>query len=303
VAVWHSPQAGQQKRWQVSPMRANGNRPDPPAGGRPDEASLFVDRENEIRRVNDAVNDRRSLVICGPAGIGKTALVSQVIRRLAAESKLRCLYLPCMKDLQDMLRQLIRVLYDTQDPNFRRQMHAEGISGSSFDAGLKRLSSSAMKGLLYRTVEQGDYRVFLDHLPPLTLPVAKIVKELFWMRNTPVYLLVRDEMEQRLYRFYSFFYWGERERLMLRPLPPQFAAEFLESCISRFGLSALDLSDFRDEALELSQRVPGAIVKMCALAADPHYQYGSRIKMKSVYIDFLMSGQGLLGQAIPRRSD
>ena len=284
-------------------MRINGDNQGSPAGGRHKEASVFVDREAEVRRVNDAIRDQKNLVICGPAGIGKTALVSEVIHRLSGENKLRCLYLPAMKDLQDMLRQLIRLLYDIEDPNLRRELHAEGISVLSFDAWLKRLSSSAMKGLLYRAIEQGDYRVFLDHIPPLTLPVAKIIKELFWMRNTPVYLLVRDEMEQHLYRFYSFFYWGERERLMLQPLPPQSAAELLEGCISRFGLSELDLSDFREEALELSKRIPGAIVKMCALAADPHYQYGSRIKMKSVYIDYLMSGQGLLGPTVPRTTE
>lgn len=281
-------------------MRANAGTHDVPAGVRSNEAFVFVNRENEVRRLNNAIRDRKNLVVCGPAGIGKTALVSRVIYRLAPESKLRCLYLPCMKDPQDMLRQLIRLLYDMQDLNLRRQLHAEGASVLNFEDWLTRLPSSAMKGLLYRTVEQGDYRVFLDHLPQLTLPVAKIIKELFWMRNTPVYLLVRDEMEQHLCRFYSFFYWGERERLMLPPLPPQSAADLLEGCISRFGLSELDLSNFREEALELSKRVPGAIVKMCALAADPHYQYGSRIKVKSVYIDFLMSGQGLLGQPPPR---
>ena len=192
-------------------MRVDGENQGAPAGVRPSEAVVFVDRENEVRRVNDAIRDRKNLVICGPAGIGKTALVSQVIHRLAGE-KVRCLYLPSMKDLQDMLRQLIRLLYGMEDLNLRRELHAEGISVLSFDAWLKQLSSSAMKGLLYRAVEQGDYRVFLDHIPPLTLPIAKIIKELFWMRNTPVYLLVRDEMEQHLYRFYSFFYWGERER-------------------------------------------------------------------------------------------
>ena len=113
-----------------------------------------------------------------------------------------------------------------------------------------------MKGALYRTVERGDYRVFLDHLPPLTRAVAKVIKELFWMRNTPVYLLIRDELEQHLYQFYNFFYWGDRERLALKPLPPEAAAELLESCIERFGLAQFDLSDFREEALELSQANP-----------------------------------------------
>jgi hypothetical protein len=239
-------------------------------------------------------------MICGTAGIGKTALVSKVIHRLTPDLAARCLYLRGMKDLQDLLRQLVRALYDLRDPNLRYQLHAEGISGLTFDAWLKALSSSRLRGTLYRAVERGDYRVFLDHLPPLTHAVAKVIKELFWMRSTPVYLLVRDEMEQHLHQFYSFFYWGDRERLALQSLPGQAASELLESCIERLGLARLDLADFREETLELSKRVPGAIVKMCTLAADPRYQYGLRVKMKSVYIDYLMSRHDLLGQAPPR---
>ena len=120
------------------------------------------------------------------------------------------------------------------------------------------------------------------------------------MRKSPVYLLIRDEREQ--HRFYNFFYWGDRERLALQPLPAQAAAELLESCIERFGLSRLDLTDFREEALELSKRVPGAIVKMCTLAADPRYQYESRVKIKSVYIDYLLNGHDLHPPAHSRGS-
>jgi hypothetical protein len=261
---------------------------------------VFVDRESEVRRLNEAIRRRESLVICGPAGIGKTALVSTVIHRLPPDLAARCLYLRGVKDLQDLLRQLVRGLYDLKDPNLRHQLHAEGISVLTFEAWLKEQSSSHLKGALYRTVEQGDYRVFLDHLPPLTHGVAKVIKELFWMRKTPVYLLIRDEVEQHLAQFYSFFYWGDRERVRLQPLPAQAAAELMESCIERLGLLRLDLTDFREEALALSKRIPGAIVKMCTLAAEPQYQYGLRVKIKSVYIDYLMSGHDLLAHAPPR---
>jgi hypothetical protein len=274
-------------------MRAKDERQIQPAGAIARGLPVFVDRESESRRLDEAIRARTSLVICGPGGIGKTALVCTVIHRLPSDLAARCLYLRGVKDLQDLLRQLIHALYDSKDPNLRQQLHAEGISILTFDAWLKGLSSSRLKGTLFRTVERGDYRIILDHLPPLTHAVAKIIKELFWMRKTPVYLLIRDELEQHLYQFYNFFYWGDRERLALQPLPTQAAAELLESCIERFGLSRLDLTDFREEALELSKRVPGAIIKMCALAADPRYQYGSRIKVKSVYIDYLMSGHNL----------
>jgi hypothetical protein len=110
------------------------------------------------------------------------------------------------------------------------------------------------------------------------------------MRDTPVYLLLRGDAQQAMGQCSHFFYWGAREQLVLGPLPTPAARELVESCIERFGLSRLDLGDFREEILELSKRTAGAIVKMCALAAHPRYQYGPRIKTKSLYIDYLMSG-------------
>jgi hypothetical protein len=257
------------------------------------EMRIFVDRKRESRRLENAILKRQSLMICGPAGIGKTALISRVIASLPAGLKGRCLEIQGAKDLQDLLRQLIRGLYNRKDPNLRRKLHAEGISVLTFEAWLKGLSSSRLKGTLYQTVERGDYRVFLDHLAPLSQATAKVIKELFWMRNTPVYLLVRDEKEQRIDQLRRFFYWGDREILALPPLPMNAAAELLENCIGRFDLARFDLSDLRAEVLVLSKHIPGAIVKMCMLAADPRYQYESRIKVKSVYIDYLMRAHDL----------
>jgi hypothetical protein len=256
-------------------------------------AGLFVDRESERRRIEEAVHGKQCLMICGPPGIGKTELVLKVIGNLPKGLSGRCIYLKSVKDLQDLLRQLIRALDELKDPTLRQDLHKEGISVSNFDEWLKSLSGSRLKGTLYRTVGQGDYHIFLDHLPPLTQPVAKIIKELFWMRKTPVCLLLSDAVERRIEQFSNFFYWGPRERLSLKALPEEAARELLENCIARFGLSGLELEDFREEVLELSKQVPGAIVKMCMLAAKPCYQYESRIKVTSVYIDYLIMGHNL----------
>ncbi len=251
----------------------------------------FLDRERESRRIEEALREKASMMICGPAGVGKTALILNVLRCLPAKVTGQCVYLPGFKDLQDLLRNLIRALYDRRDLPLRQQLHTEGVTVRSFDGWLKNLSSSRLRGTLYRAVERGEYRVILDHPPPLTHAIAKVIKELFWMRKTPVYLLVRDTEGYRADRFARFFYWGPQERLTLGPLPMETATELMDLSIERFGLSALDIDDFREEVLELSGGVPGAIVKMCGLAADPRYQYGSRIKTKLVHIDYLMSAQ------------
>jgi nucleoside-triphosphatase THEP1 len=251
----------------------------------------FFDRENESRRIEEALRRKESMMICGPAGIGKTTIILNVIHHLPAKLSRQCLYLAGFKDLQDLLRMLVEKLYRARNPELRRELRGEGVTVTNFGVWLKSLPRSRLRGMLYRAVENSDYRIILDHGTPFTHGMAKVIKELFWMRNTPVCLLMRDDSTLRPARFTRFFYWSDRERLILEPLPAHSAKDLLESCIERFGLTRYDLGEFRKEVLGLSRCVPGAIVKMCALAADPWYQYGARIKAKLVHIDYLMSGK------------
>jgi len=260
----------------------------------------FFDRERELHRIEEALREKESMMISGPADIGKTALMLNLIRSLPGDLAGKCLYLPGFKDLQHLVRNLIQALHEAKSPRLRQQLKAEGVSSTNFDIWLKTLPSARLKGILYRAAQTGDYRVILDHVPFLTHARAKIIKELFWMRDTPVYLLMRDDQEFRIAQFARFFYWSDRQCLTLGPLPKTSACELLEACIEKFQLSRLDLEGFRDEVLDLSGGVPGAIVKMCELAADPRYQYGSYIKTKLVHIDYLMSGSSLVPPAARR---
>lgn len=253
----------------------------------------FVDREAETRRLRQAILDRESLVICGCAGIGKSALIAKAIDELPKEVAARCIRLHGMKDLQDLLRQLVRAVYEAEDHNVRRKLHAQRVSPAAFGGWLKAASVSLLRGTLYEAVESGDYGIFLDHLPPVTRAAARAIKELFWMRKTPVYMVPYGLTEGAVDRLMRIFYWGDAQRLVLGPLPMPAARQLLECCIARFGLSKLELGVFQGEVLELSKRVPGAITTMCALAADPRYRSGNRIKTKTVYLDYLTKSQGV----------
>jgi ABC-type transport system involved in cytochrome c biogenesis ATPase subunit len=252
--------------------------------------ATFVDREAEARRLREAILKRQSLMVVGPRGVGKTELSLKVLAGLPASLAARCLYVPAAKDVRDLAAQIIRQLYATKSVALRRELHASGVSGATFDAWLRGQSSSQLRSALYRAIEASDYRVFLDHLPAVTLGVAKVIKELSWMRNTPVYLLSEAASKEALRAVTRFFYWSKRELLRLGPLPRAAAEQLLEGCIQESALSALDLTGFRKEVLELSANLPGAIVSMCALAAHPRYHFGNRIKTKTVYLDYLRRG-------------
>jgi hypothetical protein len=261
--------------------------------------SLFVDREKERDRLREAILGGHSLMICGPQRAGKTALVMKVISELLPAAQRRCLYLRAAKDLQEMLRSFIRALYEADDIKLGRELHATGISKTTFDHWLRNLPANRLRGTLYRAIDASGYRIFLDHVTHLTPAMARVIKQLFWMRQTPVYLIFSEEPEARMVS--HFFYWGDHETLRIAPLPITAARMLLEDCIQRFGLARLDLKGFRDEILELSHFLPGSIVGMCELASKPQYQFESRVKIKLVHIDYLMRGSTPLTLSPHRR--
>ena len=249
----------------------------------------FMGRAAESQNLREALARRESLLISGPAGIGKMALVMEVLNSLPSPLARSAIYLSGEDGLQSFLRSLLRRLYETGDITLRRQLHGEGIRKGTFHPWLKSLSTSRLRGSLYRSAEQAHYSIVLDHMPPVTHAVAKVVKELVQMRNTPVYILARGPSEAEIGQV-TGLYWSDRQRLPLGPLSEKAARDLLEWCIRCFGLARLNLTDFREQVLKLSGRIPGALIQMCALAAEPRYHYGAQIKTKLIHIDSLVRG-------------
>lgn len=259
---------------------------------------VFIDREEELCLLKDAISARRSLLISGPAGVGKTMLTLKTLSELPGAIQKNCLYVSGMKGLHDLLQQIVHLLFDLDDPALRGRLRREGVSAISFKKWLQTQPSTRLRGALYQATAQGQYWFFLDHFPPLTHAVSRVVKQLVRMQETPVYLLARGFTEHEIGHV-TDIYWGDPHQLAVGALSEAAARELIEKCIQHFGLARLDLDDFRKEMLHLSGRIPGAIVKMCALAAEPRYQYGAQIKIKLIHIDYLMSGQRL---ALPNPS-
>jgi hypothetical protein len=193
--------------------------------------------------------------------------------------------------LQPFLRALLQKLHAAGDLTLSKQLRAEGVGSGGFKRWLKNQPTSRLKGAVYRSLQSAAYWVFLDHVPPITLAVAKVVRELAWMRNTPVFLVARGCGPEEIGHAANI-YWSERHRMILEPLHTPAARELLELCIQRFGLARLDLDNFREAVLSMSGHKPGALVTMCKLAAEPRYHYDSRIKTRMIYIDYLMSLNG-----------
>ena len=117
--------------------------------------------------------------------------------------------------------------------------------------------------------------------------MARLMKDIIWKCKTPVYLLARGYSHAEIGYAWSL-YWNDTLHIHTGPLKEGAARELLEICIRGRGLGVLDLENFREDILRLSGHLPGSIMKMCELAANPQYHYKDQIKIKLVHVDYLM---------------
>src|SRR5579859_4152976 len=97
-------------------------------------SEFFIHREPEARRLQDAIRKRESLLIVGPAGIGKTSLVLKVLDLLPADSTRSYLYFSGIDGLHDLLRRVVQRLYEIKDHTLLKRLHTEGVNKNAFKA-------------------------------------------------------------------------------------------------------------------------------------------------------------------------
>jgi AAA ATPase-like protein len=256
----------------------------------------FLDRHLEACRLRSAIQGHRSLLISGPQGIGKTALVAEVVSTLPERTRRSIVYLDRIVGLRPLVTSLLHDLYEKRDPLLVGLVRRERAGSDGFPRWLRAESTSRLKGSAYRACERTPYTVVLDHMPRLSFAAAKVVKELSRMRDTPVILVSRGDSKSELGPVEDLF-WHPASRVLLGTLAEAQTRILLEASIRRLGLEqGLDLEPFRSEVLEFSGGVPGAIVTMVAMATDPRYQEGSRVKTELLHIDYLIGMRAAPGR-------
>jgi len=246
----------------------------------------LVGRDAELRRLRAALRERQSQLLWGPPDAGKTALIKMALAELPEAERRKCICWAGPAVRRDLLEQLIRGLYLAGDSFVRKKVHADRSSDAGLSRWIHAQSALRLRGIMLTATEQGEYRVFVDHLPLVSHTIGQLLKEIMYRTKTPVYLTGHGYTQAEIGSAWSL-YWTDIYRIRLGPLSEAHARELLEDCIRAFGLESLDLSGFRDEVLHLSGHLPGSIVKMCELAANPRYHYGDQVKIRLVHVDYL----------------
>ena len=228
-----------------------------------------VEREEELARLQTQAKARKSLLVFGPSGVGKSRLLQAFVERQPL-----ALYVAQMHSPREMLVALLQGLHS-----------ADGRI--KMPANFAVLSSRSLKGIVHRALDTGPFLMVLDHLDGPSRVVTGIIKDLHYFGRTPVFFASRSPHMEDIGALQPMCAF-KSERVEIRNWPQQIALEFAQREAERTKLWASNLGSVLPSLVEWSEGNPGAIIQMLKMAHLPQYQTGDQIKAHILYVDYRM---------------
>jgi hypothetical protein len=241
----------------------------------------------ERERLKKALIRHESLLVLGPAGAGKTALIRATTAELPVERGI--VHARYSANLHRLLGNLARALLAARHGAFERLAKPSG----DVEEWLCKQTSVHLKGLLWMALETQPLTIVLDGADGASFPIYRFFQRLYFAPGMAFIAAARDTASLGAL---SRLFWDPRAVIHIRPLNRADSEQLFDLAARKFELERFELDDFREKVLESAQGNPGQIVEMCRLAANPLYVSGRYIKFAPLRIDvmmrFLSSGAG-----------
>jgi hypothetical protein len=235
----------------------------------------FFGRQNELAKLANWIGDHRSFMFFGPAGVGKTRLLDELLSRLTTVLRVSCCNTP-----QAVFQELALALWKKGQPDFRDRF-------KSVDQ-FKDVNSAGMKGLCLNALKSSRYTLVLEHVGFSSQQLATTLKQVVSEAGVPLIFVARScHMEDVGYLVRHFP--DRSERFELTDFRTEQAEEFSKFVADEVHLDAENRSEFLNRLVEFSGGNPGAIVAMVQMACASKYRSGDRIKSTPLYIDFRLA--------------
>jgi hypothetical protein len=228
-----------------------------------------VEREEEAGRLEAQAKARKSALVFGPEGGGKSRLL-----RAFARSQPLALYVAQMRSPREILLALLNALHSAD----------EAIKAP---ANIGTLSSSSLKGIVHRALDVRPFLMVLDHLDAPSRVVSGMVKDLHYFGRTPVIFASRSPHMEDIGALRPLCAL-KSERIEIKNLPQQVALEFAWREADKVQLGASNLETILPLLVQWSDGNPGAILQMLKMAHLPQYRAGNQIKAHVLYLDYRM---------------
>jgi hypothetical protein len=238
----------------------------------PFSSDALLERSAELVHLRQRITQRKSLLLFGDQGVGKTRLLQQ----LAVGDK-DILYVAKGHAPREFLLALIDALERGRGPKAVRVKNFQGLSVLS------------LKGIAQRGLETGNRTLVIDHVQSPTMALSHLIRELNYYGRTPIIFAARSQHMEDIGSLRSLCS-DKSERLELKNWPEAVALEFARHRAIDGKLVAANLDSALHEMVEMSHGNPGAIVQMIEMAKLPQYRLEEQIKVHILYLDFRMRG-------------
>jgi len=234
-------------------------------------------RDRELEELRQLVSQRRSFLVYGPAGVGKTLLLKQLANEAPA-----ILYCGESPSSLTVFRTLAAELFAIENRHLRKTCGAGGLST------LKNKSAVSLRGIVTDALQESGYWIALDHVQSPSQSYATTLKDVCTWAQTPLIAIARSaHMEDVGFLLPIFSY--RSAKFALRNFTPDTAKEFALQVATAMHLQAMNRDEAIDKIVGFSKGNPGAIVAMLQMAVSSKYVAQQHVKLSPLYIDFRLS--------------
>jgi DNA polymerase III delta prime subunit len=243
------------------------------SGRGPGSCPQIYGRLEDLKQLRQRVAERRPFLLHGPAGVGKTLLLSSVVPDFRD-----ILYSAQNPTPQALYRNLAELLLAAGHPMLIKASANSLLS-------LQAKTALSIKGLVRDALLNSRFLVVLDHLLRPSQSLAASIRELMFNWSVPAIAVARSAHMEDV-GFVLPLFADRSEKVALRNFAPDDAHVFAARCAEGEGLTADNLAQFLERIVEYSDGNPGAIVRMIHLAKDTKYFHENQIKITPLYIDY-----------------
>lgn len=229
-----------------------------------------VNRVEEMSRLQAQAQRRKSMLVFGPESVGKTRLLENFVK-----TQPLALYVSHVQTPRDLVLTLVERLQCLNQRNVRLPVNP------------KALSTSSLKGMIQKALDQAPFSLVLDHLSGPSRVVTGMIKEMNYYGRTPVVFASRTPHMEDIGTLQPMCS-DRSERVEVKNFPASIALEFAQREAEKTALWASNLDHALHSLVEWSEGNPGGILHMIKMAHLPKYRMGDQIKAHVLYLDYRM---------------
>jgi hypothetical protein len=228
-----------------------------------------VERTEELGRLREQARMRKSILVFGPEGVGK----SRLLRTFCASEQL-ALFVCNSRSPREFLVQLLEAM---------RPMS----KGGTIPKNTTGKSARSLKGIAHRALDSAPYLIAIDHLSGPSRVLTGTIKDLHYYGRTPIFFAARSPHMEDIGALQTFCAL-KTERIELKNWPQSVALEFAKRQAESIGLYAVNLESSLHSFVEWGNGNPSSIVSLLKMATQAKYRMEDQIKAHILYVDYRM---------------